>query len=106
MFVEVTPEHLPMIAAQLGISTADLIAEIGTSAAAAVPVPPAIDDVSLMMPEVFGAYGTGFFGHTVQGVAYGTDGEMQLPQVGAAYSGEDILDGAQVRSVGTTFAVK
>ncbi|MCC3326374.1 hypothetical protein [Nocardia abscessus] len=106
MFVEITPEHLPIIAAQLGISTADLVQEIGTSAAGAVPMSPAIDDVSLMMPEVFGVYGAGFFGHTVQGVAYGVDGEAQLPQVGAAYSGEDILDGAHVSSVGTTFAVK
>ncbi|MEU4345503.1 hypothetical protein AB0H00_30330 [Nocardia sp. NPDC023852] len=103
MALEITPEHLPLISAQLGISTDDLIRVIGTSAANAVPMPPGNDDVSKLYPGVLAPYGQGVFGSTVNGVAYRVGAEATLPQVGAAYSGEDILSGGNVLSTSSRF---
>ncbi|MFX0579081.1 hypothetical protein [Nocardia nepalensis] len=96
MNLDIVPEHLPVIAARLGISSGDLMTMIGQNLPAACPAPPGLDDISALIPECFGVQASLFFPSTECLATQGTDGACALPEVGTAYSVMDVLDGTEV----------
>ena|ERR1700730_3708760 len=96
MNLDVVPEYLPVIAAQLGISGADLMQMLGSAASCAVPASPALDYVSQLIPPAFGDQAGLFFPCTANGVTQGLDGAVTLPVVGGAYSGSDVMGSGEV----------
>lgn len=103
MDLNVTPENFPALAQQINFGAMDLVRSMGTHAPACQPAPPAIDDISALIPEVLIPWGEGFFGTTQHGAFCQTEASAVMPQVGAAYSGEDILGGADVHTQATMF---
>lgn len=98
MDLEIIPEHLPPIAAQLLGSAVDLMAEVMVVADVSVPVPPGLDDVSAMIPGGFGNQAERFFPATADGVVLGADGAGALPKAAAGYTAGDTLGGGVVSS--------
>lgn len=69
MNLDLVPEHLPVIAARLGISAADLMQMLSSAVPAALPLQPGLDDVSAMIPQAFAKHAQLFFPSTTDGVA-------------------------------------
>ncbi|MEV2226055.1 hypothetical protein AB0E01_40245 [Nocardia vinacea] len=98
MNLDIVPDHLPVIASQLGITAADLMQMLGSVASASVPLPPGFDDVSACIPEAFGNQAARVLPCTANGVAHGVNGAEKLPEVGVSFSVTDVGGGAQVLS--------
>ncbi|WP_063046143.1 PE domain-containing protein [Nocardia pseudovaccinii] len=98
MNLDIVPDHLPVIAAQLGISAADLMQMLGSVASASIPLPPGLDDVSACIPEAFGNQAARVLPCTANGVAHGVNGAEKLPEVGVSFAVTDTGGGAQVLS--------
>ena len=101
MSFNVLPENFPALASQIDFGASDLVRALGTHATACQPVPPASDDISAMIPEVLIPWGEGFFQTTGHGAVCQTEASGAMPQVGTAYSGEDIIGGAAVLTQAT-----
>ncbi|WP_433683876.1 hypothetical protein [Nocardia sp. CA-119907] len=98
MNLDIVPDHLPVIAAQLGISAADLMQMLGSVASVSIPMPPGLDDVSSCIPEAFGSQAARVLPCTANGVAQGVNHTEKLPEVAASFSVTDLGGGAQVLS--------
>ncbi|MEV6255670.1 MULTISPECIES: PE domain-containing protein [unclassified Nocardia] len=96
MYLAVDPDHLPVIASQLGVSAEDLMLMLGAAAPVAVPFPPGLDDVSALIPAACGKQAGLFFPTTANGVAMGSEGAVALPEVGVAFAAGDMVGGTQV----------
>ncbi|MEU6189844.1 hypothetical protein [Nocardia sp. NPDC047038] len=96
MYLAVDPDHLPVIASQLGVSAEDLMLMLGTAAPVAVPAPPGLDDVSALIPTACAKQAGIFFPTTANGVAMGTDGAVALPVVGDTFAAGDLCGGTEV----------
>ncbi|MEV6325735.1 hypothetical protein AB0M45_31900 [Nocardia sp. NPDC051787] len=103
MYLAVAPEHLPVIAAQLGVSMEDLILMLGAAAPAAVPAPPGLDDVSALIEGACVNQAALFFRSTAAAAALGIDGTVELPKVGVAFAEGDLRGGAQILSRSAAF---
>ncbi|MFI5535251.1 hypothetical protein ACIA5H_02560 [Nocardia sp. NPDC051900] len=103
MHLAVDPDHLPVIASQLGVSAEDLMLMLGAAAPLAVPAPPGLDDVSALIPTACAKQAGLFFPTTANGVALGTDGAVALPEVGVAFAFGDEGCSAQVLSRAAAF---
>lgn len=103
MNLDLVPEHLPVIASQLGVSAADLMQMLGSVASVAVPLPPGLDDVSACIPTAFGHQAGLVLPCTANGVAHGVNGAEALPEVSVSYTVTDVSGGAQVLSNGSSF---
>lgn len=105
MYLNVTPENFPAIASQIEFTATGLQGALGAHMPACQPLAPGIDDVSLMIPEVLNPWGEGFFSTTAHGAVLQTQASAVMPEVGTAYSGSDILAGADVATHGPIFNV-
>lgn len=104
MFLDISPEHLPLVSTQPGVSTAGPMQVIGTRASDHVRMPHVADDVShLLIPPVHAVRQAGIFGCTGAGVSHRLREEAGIRAVAAAYSSEDILDGARVSAMSVAF---
>ncbi|WP_330257073.1 hypothetical protein OG874_22390 [Nocardia sp. NBC_00565] len=103
MNLDLVPEHLPVIAARLGISAADLMQMLSSAVPAALPLQPGLDDVSAMIPQAFAKHAQLFFPSTTDGVAGGAAGAAALPDVSVAYVVSDIDGGLEVHTTGVKF---
>ncbi|WP_433525836.1 hypothetical protein ACQPZ2_13520 [Nocardia pseudovaccinii] len=98
MNLDIVPDHLPVIAAQLGISAAELIQMLGSVASASIPLPPGLDDVSACIPQAFGNQAARVLPCTANGVAHGVNGAEALPGVGVFFAVTDVGGGGEVLS--------
>ncbi|MGO4617656.1 hypothetical protein AB4305_27545 [Nocardia sp. 2YAB30] len=103
MNLAVVPEHLTVIASQLGVSAEDLMLMLGAATAAAVPLSPGEDDVSKLIPAACAKQAGLFFPKTANGVALGSDGAVELPKVGVAFAEGDTGGSAQVLNCASAF---
>ncbi|MFE7744984.1 hypothetical protein [Nocardia sp. NPDC057455] len=103
MHLAVDPDHLPVIASQLGVSAEDLLLMLGAAAPVAVPAPPGLDDVSALIPTACAKQAALFFPTTANGVALGCDGAVALPETGVAFAAGDVAGGGQVLSRAAAF---
>lgn len=104
MSFSASPENFPGLASQINSTASGLVSSLGAQAPACVPAPPGLDDVSALIPSVFFPWGEGFFTCTAHGAVLQTEASATMPQVGAAYSGEDIISGATVTSSAATLS--
>ncbi|MGQ4619685.1 PE domain-containing protein [Nocardia sp. R7R-8] len=103
MHLAVDPDHLPVIASQLGVSTENLMSMLAAAVPEAVPFPPGLDDVSKLIPAACLAHAGLFFPTTANGVVMRSDGAVALPEVGAAFVAGDLSGGTHVLSRATAF---
>ncbi|MEV0297693.1 hypothetical protein [Nocardia sp. NPDC050710] len=98
--LDINPEHLPIISAQLGITQASLAAVIGTSASRSAPVPCAIDPVSTSVGEMMLSFAQDFYPQTANGSARLAEGSEVLVPVSASYMAGDTTGGVDVGCAG------
>ncbi|MBF6164678.1 PE domain-containing protein [Streptomyces gardneri] len=103
MHLAVDPDHLPVIASQLGVSAEDLLLMLGAAAPVAVPAPPGLDDVSALIPAACAKQAGLFFPATAKGVFVRSEGAVALPEVGVAFAAGDAAGGGQVLSRAAAF---
>ncbi|MBF6300562.1 PE domain-containing protein [Nocardia amamiensis] len=97
------PGQITTIGAQLSGETADMIAAMGVTAPASVPLPPGIDDVSRDITEGFLDFAVKLYDKTVQGAVYRAEAAPHLPAVEVSYSGEDGAGSSRVLAHGSEF---
>ncbi|BCK57275.1 PE domain-containing protein [Nocardia wallacei] len=100
MYLQVDSDHLSSIGTRLGVNATAMMESMLAAAPSAVPFPPGLDDVSLLITQVLAPYAESVFGVTAQGIELGATGAVTLPVVGQSYSGSDILSGEAVQAKG------
>ena len=96
MSLDISPEILPAISAQITAAQSSLTSMISAAAGPAVPVPAAVDSVSTLASAVLATYQTSFFGATAPGIAHLLAGAEVLIPVGTDYATSDIAGGGYV----------
>lgn len=105
MSLDVSPEILPAISAQIAAAQSSLTSVISAAAGPALPVPAAIDSVSTYASAVLATYQTSFFGATSPGLAHLLAGAEVLIPVGTDYESSDIAGGTAVGTRGTMMPI-
>ncbi|WP_327146951.1 hypothetical protein [Nocardia sp. NBC_01327] len=97
MALEILPEDLPVISAQLSANHASLTSVIAAAAAAALPGSAGCDAVSTsIIGPAFHAYQPQFFGVTATGLAHMQTRAELLGPVSLMYAASDQTGGAEV----------
>ncbi|MFE3029119.1 hypothetical protein ACFXO9_30960 [Nocardia tengchongensis] len=96
MALEVLPEELPVISAQLGANCASLTSVLSTAAASLMPVSYGIDSVGLWVHNTLTGFNPRFFGATEPGIANMLPAADCLVQIGNDYAAADATGGAAV----------
>ncbi|MFE2961025.1 PE domain-containing protein [Nocardia tengchongensis] len=101
MSLEVVPEELPVIGAQIDVTRASLTTVLGAAMPLTKPVPAGGDIVSLYVSGVMALFGEQFFPiTTVPGVSQMEPGTAALVQSAAEYAAGDVSGGGQVTASG------
>ncbi len=91
MSLEVSPEYLPVISAQVSAALTEALQSISAGALMAIPAPPGSDFVSPQLTAKASEHAAKYFPGSLQGIGYGADAAAVLPTIGAAYQLTDLL---------------
>lgn len=91
------------IGAQLSAQTAEMVAAMGVTAPASVPLPPSIDDVGRGITTEFFGFAVDLFDKMVQGAKIRVDAAPHLPAVEVAYTAEDGTGSSRILAQGSGF---
>ncbi|GEM31305.1 hypothetical protein NN3_23120 [Nocardia neocaledoniensis NBRC 108232] len=108
MMLDVTPEQLPVIGAQLGTTHAGLSATAGSANGAVVPNLAAMnsaDPIQTFCSTILTAYNSTFFAGTTDGIGQLMLGAQALAPASAAFVATDVQSGVTVASVGRNRAI-
>ncbi|WP_282784800.1 MULTISPECIES: PE domain-containing protein [unclassified Nocardia] len=103
MALHVVPEHLPITTAELSLAETTLGGVLSAAAGVAVPVPAAMDPVSMLASAAFAQYAAPFFETTVAGMRELHAGAQELVPVAVSYRTTDTAGGAAVAPHGAGF---
>ncbi|WP_228002904.1 PE domain-containing protein [Nocardia australiensis] len=103
MALNISPEQLSVVSAQLFQTGAVLASAVGSWAPAAVPMPAAIDDVSVWAATQRAEKSIRFADLSVPGFEEVTNAATALPKVAATYLGTDGAGGASVDAQAANF---
>lgn len=105
MDLEVFPEDLPIISAQLNANHASLNTMMAAGASTCVPlVPSGADAVNAWIQFELAKCGVRFIGHTTPGLGHMLAGSEILLPVSANYRAADIAGGIEVNTQGAALA--
>ncbi|MFI6369089.1 PE domain-containing protein [Nocardia sp. NPDC050630] len=101
MSLKVTPEHLPVIGAQLDVAHSSVLQTLLAGAPVTVATPPGLDVVSAqILPATF-AHAAAFFPSAFQMIGCGEAASAVLPVIAADYAITDMFGGACVDAQST-----
>lgn len=104
MYLNVSPESLPGIGAQLHTIQAALSTVVHTELARAVPIPAGADAVGMFAAISLIGQTAKNFATTVPGLAHLSSGAEMIYPVSAAYGGGDAVGGAKIGVSGARFS--
>ncbi|WP_406271794.1 hypothetical protein OH799_31450 [Nocardia sp. NBC_00881] len=104
MALNISPEHLPIICAELLATEVTLTSVIADWAVHAVPLPPAIDDTSFANVATVAKHSVECGRETVPGLEKLSHGAETLIPVSASYEGMDTAGGTTVGCQTSNFA--
>ncbi len=91
MSLEVNPEYLPVVSAQVSAALTEAMQSIATAALFAIPAPPGGDIISPQLTAKASTHAAKYFPGSLQGIGFGADAAAVLPTIGAAYELTDLL---------------